>query len=201
MNPPLLGSPQKRKVLVFRLSSLGDVILASTVLSALADPTLDWVVAREFAPLLRGHPRIGRLWEFDRASGLAGWLELLRQLRKEGYDEVLDLHGSLRTRVARVFLGNSPRWRRLSKERWRLYGLYVFKRYWPQSLRPRPFVARFARFAGGAGGERPDLTHLLGGVGGVDCQSAARGWRFQSFARRLFLCDARFEVAGQVLAG
>jgi ADP-heptose:LPS heptosyltransferase len=133
---------------------------------------VDWVVAREFAPVLRGHPRIGRLWEFDRSLGLGGWLGLLGELRKQGYGEVLDLHSSLRTRIARVyflFSGGSPRWRRFSKSRWRFYGLMLFKRLWPRRLQPGRFVERFARFAGesrsgsrsGNGSERPDLRHLL----------------------------------------
>jgi ADP-heptose:LPS heptosyltransferase len=155
------------RTLVFRLSSLGDVILASSVLHPriFAGP-VDWVVAREFASLLRGHPMVGRVWEFDRKAGLAGWIELCRTLRAEGYTQVLDLHGSLRTRVAQAWFkttgpGRAPRWRRFSKERWRLYGIYLFKKVWPKAWRPRLFVERFSRFAGGAGTERPDLTHLL----------------------------------------
>lgn len=159
---------QQRKVLVFRLSSLGDVILASSVLSpgVFAAP-VDWVVAAEFAPLLKGHPGIGRLWEFRRADGLAGWIKLCRELKAQNYDEVLDLHGSLRTRVARLafLLGGSlvavTRWQTFSKERWRLYGLYLLKRYWPSAMQPKLFVERFTRFAGGKGSERPDLSHLV----------------------------------------
>jgi heptosyltransferase-2 len=164
------------KTLVFRLSSLGDVILASSVLGSGAVASgsfggpVDWVVASEFAPLLRGHPGIRKLWEFDRSSGFEGWKALCRELAAEGYDEVVDLHGSLRTRVARVFFcvfGRPSlavmRWRTFSKQRWRLYGLYLFKRLWPEAFRPRLFVERFARFAGGTGGERPDLTHLVSG--------------------------------------
>jgi heptosyltransferase-2 len=167
----LSPTSQQRKVLVLRLSSLGDIILASSVLSegVFAGP-VDWVVAKEFAPLLRGHPRIGRLWEFDRADGIAGWLKLCQELRTQGYDSVIDLHGSLRTRLARLlFIASGSlvaikSWRTFSKERWRLYGLYIFKRYWPDALRPGLFVARFTRFAGGSGTERPDLTHLTSGA-------------------------------------
>src|SRR4051794_27013241 len=84
--------------LVFRLSSLGDVILATSFLSALdsSDPSakVDWVVAREFAEVLKGHPRIRKLWEFDRSQGLKGWLSLCDQLVAENYDQVFDLHAT-----------------------------------------------------------------------------------------------------------
>jgi ADP-heptose:LPS heptosyltransferase len=156
----------QRNILVFRLSSLGDVILSSAVLSpdGFAGP-VDWVIASEFAPVLRGHPGIRKLWEFDRASGLSGWLKLCDELGSQGYDEVLDLHGSLRTRVARVYFWLQSRcgaaWRKLPKARWRLYGLYLFRKKWPAAWRPEPLVVRFARFAGKSGA-RPRLTHLAG---------------------------------------
>ncbi|MBC7690127.1 MAG: glycosyltransferase family 9 protein [Methylotenera sp.] len=163
------GKYQSTKTLIFRLSSLGDVVLATSVLSAHKGQA-DWVVAREFSSLLEGHPRINRVWTFDRQSGLLGWLELCEQLWKEGYSEVLDLHSSLRTRLAKVYFrwlalrdGRSlPRWRRLAKSRWKSVGLFLFKTFWPSILRPVPYRRRFALLGGGLGNETPDFKWLLG---------------------------------------
>lgn len=173
------GVPRR---LVVRLSSLGDVILASAALEAIRrrDPQsgVDWVVCREYAELLKGHPGIRRVWEYDRRTGLRGWLRLGRELKREGYFEVFDLHGSLRSRLLRVLflmplrraaadsnrivLGwPGCRWRRVSKQRLRLWGYFALKQRWPRRWRPKPFVERFARAAGGGGGERPDLRHLI----------------------------------------
>jgi ADP-heptose:LPS heptosyltransferase len=145
---------------------LGDLVLASTVLAPGIFPEpVDWVVSKEFAPLLRGHPRVRKLWEFDRSSGTWAWLQLCGELASQEYDEVYDLHGSLRTFFARIrFLLNvsaGSRWKKVSKMRWRLYGLYLFKNSWPKKWRPRPFVRRFAELAGGSGEEKPDLSFLL----------------------------------------
>jgi ADP-heptose:LPS heptosyltransferase len=151
------------KVLVVRLSSLGDVILATAALAVprLRDVEVHWLVSQELAPLLKQDARIHRVWEFDRGSGLGGWLRIGAKLSAESFDEVLDLHRSLRSRVLRLCMRGS--WRTLKKHRMRLFGTYVFKAAWPKSWGVRPFVERYARTAGGTGTERPDLAHLLHG--------------------------------------
>ncbi|MCM2278371.1 MAG: hypothetical protein NDJ89_09875 [Oligoflexia bacterium] len=142
--------------------------MASAALNApLSRDGVDWVVAREFAPVLRGHPAIRKLWEFDRREGLRGWLRLCRELRNQNYDEIHDLHRTLRTRLAWIFLSlasifsERPRWKTFPKDRWKMQGYFIFKRFWPKALRPVLFVERFARELGGSGHERPDLKHLL----------------------------------------
>ncbi|MGK5083744.1 glycosyltransferase family 9 protein [Bdellovibrionota bacterium FG-1] len=164
-----------RRKLVFRLSSLGDVVLASTVLEvARGSSSFDWVVSKEFVPLLEGHPAIGRVWAFDRSEGFWGWWRLCRRLALLEYEEVWDLHVTIRTRIARLcFIGylnfarskismaQSPRWKKFNKERWKMWGVCLFRRSWPRVWAPRAFVERFAIFAGGTGCERPNLTHLV----------------------------------------
>jgi 3-deoxy-D-manno-octulosonic-acid transferase len=164
-----------KKVLIFRLSSLGDVVLSTAALSVprLAPGAdgkfVDWVVSAEFAPLLEGHPGIRRVIPFDRKGGLGAWLELCRALFKEGYGEVIDLHSSLRTRLARLLFfvwtrsrsAEKVEWRALPKQHWRLYGMYCLKVLWPKAFRPTPLVERLARTAGGTGKERPELSHLV----------------------------------------
>ena len=155
--------------MIFRLSSLGDVILATAALSvANYEPaSTDWVVSKEYAGLLCGHPAIRKVWTFDRREGLGAWVKLCRELAASAeYDEVLDLHASLRTRLARaLFLlfgkGTSPRWQTISKSRWRRWGYCAFKSLWPRAARPVGTVIKSAKLAGGSGTERPDLRHLF----------------------------------------
>jgi ADP-heptose:LPS heptosyltransferase len=157
------------KRLVFRLSSLGDVILSTSALAVEnLSSSVDWVVSAEYASLLEGHPNINRVWVFDRKSGLKAWIELCRQLYAEGYDEMLDLHLSLRTRITRCLFafwsikcGRRYAWRSYSKQRCRLYVFYWLKGCLPRRLRPEPIVRRFALAAGGSGSERPSLRYLL----------------------------------------
>jgi ADP-heptose:LPS heptosyltransferase len=128
-------------------------------------------VATEFAPLLEGNPKLRRVWTFDRRRnpGLKDWLRLLDDLFLEEFTEILDLHSTLRTRLARLYFVYKsvttgrmpPRWRTLSKERVRRLGYIVFKKIWPTLLRPRHLSEKAAKLAGGSGRERPDLRWLV----------------------------------------
>ncbi|MEK7399464.1 MAG: glycosyltransferase family 9 protein [Candidatus Poribacteria bacterium] len=160
---------QKPKILVIRLSSLGDVILASSVLACDSlSHGVDWVVASDYTDVLRGHPKIKKLWVFDRSLGLIGFIKFTYQLWKEDYDEIIDLHGTVRAWVLRLFFlsflllnfKKSPKWRRSSKQRFRSIGYVLLKRLWPRSLYCERQTKIFSKAAGGTGLEKPDLSFL-----------------------------------------
>lgn len=159
------------KRLIYRLSSLGDVILSQSALEVPYAGSTDWVTSKEFESLFAGNPKIARLWTFDRKrEGFSGWWRLNLELARQGYDEVIDLHSSYRTRLARWAFRwarlrsgmKMPAWSRLKKDRWRRWGYLVFKRLWPSDWRPRALARCCALLAGGAGGERANLRHLVG---------------------------------------
>ncbi len=180
------------KRLFIRLSSLGDVILCASALEVVpesrttrnvtSNPTASlsspfenhWVVADEFGDLLEGHPRISRLWRFKRRSGFGAWIALARQLHSEKFDEVIDLHRSLRSTILISLLRSwsllqmkmPPRVGRLSKPRVSLWGYFWLKKYWPKALRPRALSSRAALLVGGRGDEHANFTHLV--VRGAD---------------------------------
>ena len=144
--------------LVFRMSSLGDLILSTAYLENVAPGTeVDWVVSSDFEFVLRGHPGIRKLHVFEKKTGLSGWFRLLRQLSRESYSVRVDLHCTMRTRLARGYFfcsdllhGRRVLWRAISKQRLRMWGYMSFKRFFPKALRPTPLWMRFARIAGGA---------------------------------------------------
>ncbi len=94
------------KVLIVKVSALGDVVHALPALAYLksADPSLeiDWLVEEGFAPLLEGHPLVRRVhrlatkaWRRSGAgAALSGGLATARALRSERYDVALDLQGN-----------------------------------------------------------------------------------------------------------
>ena len=137
-------------ILVFRLSSLGDVILATAFLENLPEEVrVDWVIAREFEFVLKGHPRIRRLISFDKKSGISGWIRLVLELAQERYDYRVDLHRTLRTHLAFFifFLRASGKRVSISKERLKNLLLLSFKRGAPRRFLPTPYWRRFARVA------------------------------------------------------
>lgn len=105
------------KVLVVKISALGDVVHALPVLAYLksADSAveIDWLVEKAFAPLLEGHPLIRRVHALEmkawRRQGwkqaVAGTLGMIRALRRERYDLVLDLQGNSKSGLFTLLSG------------------------------------------------------------------------------------------------
>lgn len=89
--------PQKvRHVLILHATGLGDLLLSTPALRALRETyphwTLDLLVSPPFADLVRHHPGIRRLWLYPgRGPGL---FRLGRDLRRQGYDLAIILHGN-----------------------------------------------------------------------------------------------------------
>ncbi|MFN0150765.1 MAG: glycosyltransferase family 9 protein [bacterium] len=86
------------RFLAIRFGALGDLVLATCVIDALAKAhpgcAIDFVTKQEFAPILEHDPRIARVIAFD-----GSLFHLLREVRRERYEVVLDLHDTPRSRV------------------------------------------------------------------------------------------------------
>ena len=97
------------KVLIIRLSSLGDVVLSTPVLAALkaAWPTahLTFLTKGAFAPVLKRHPLIDEIIVFEER----GWWGWVGEIRRQKFDVVIDLHGTVRSRAWSLLSGASCR--------------------------------------------------------------------------------------------
>lgn len=107
MNPP--------RILISRLSAIGDVIHGLPVLNALRrrfpEAMLAWVVESRAATLLRGHPALNELIELPR-----GWLksprevwQLRRRLRACGFTTSIDMQGLTKSGIAARLAGAPQR--------------------------------------------------------------------------------------------
>ncbi len=81
------------KILIVKTSSLGDIIQAFSVLDALKDHTVDWVVEEKFLALVQNHPQIRKAIPITRKNLLSS----LRSVRQERYDVVFDLQGNCKS--------------------------------------------------------------------------------------------------------
>ncbi|HEY6194219.1 MAG TPA: hypothetical protein VI504_04185, partial [Candidatus Eisenbacteria bacterium] len=113
-----------RNIAVLRLSSLGDVVLTLPVVHALArawpEAALHCWVKEEYADVLRFDPAVRHVRALERdARRIEDLVSMSAEL--EDCDLIVDLHGSLRTRVL-TFRQTAPvlrvRGRRLARERW-----------------------------------------------------------------------------------
>jgi lipopolysaccharide heptosyltransferase I len=101
------------KVLIVRLSAIGDVIQGIPCLVALKesfpDWEISWLVEETSAPLLEGHPYLKKLFVLKRkwrkqersltqtASGCSNFFQTWKQIRQEKFDISIDLQGLLKS--------------------------------------------------------------------------------------------------------
>jgi heptosyltransferase I len=98
------------KILIIKPSSMGDIVQALPVLTALREKHpeshIAWLVARPFAGLLEGHPRLSETILFDRgrfgrmttsAGASVAFLAFLEDLRRRRFTLALDLQGLFRS--------------------------------------------------------------------------------------------------------
>ena len=101
------------RILMVRLSSIGDLVHTLPALSALRrrfpDATIDWLVETRHRDVLLSNPDVNELVEVDtfrwrkRLFSPATWREIaasVREIRKRDYDVVLDLQGTIKSSVA-----------------------------------------------------------------------------------------------------
>ena len=93
------------KILVFRLSSIGDIILTTALLRCLRNEfphaQIDFVVKKQFAPILRCVPFVSNVIELDPKQKFVGIESLKNQLLATHYDVVLDIHKNWRSMYIR----------------------------------------------------------------------------------------------------
>ncbi len=106
------------KVLVIRFSSIGDIVLTTPVVRALKtqakEAEIHYATKPKFKVLLESNPYVDKLILLE--NGL--W-SLIRQLRRERYDCIIDLHNNLRTGIIKLALGvQSYSFNKLNIEKW-----------------------------------------------------------------------------------
>ena len=92
-------------VLLVRFSSIGDILLTTPLVRALArrhpDAKLVYVTKRAMAPLVADHPKVAEVVALEPDEPLR---HLARRLRALGPTHGLDLHGSLRSATLRLLV-------------------------------------------------------------------------------------------------
>jgi len=90
------------KTLIIRLSSVGDVVLSSPLVRALhgryPDCQIDFLVKEEYADLVRFNPHVAHVIQFPGGGTLGDLIRLRRTVTASGYDLIIDIHDSIRSR-------------------------------------------------------------------------------------------------------
>jgi heptosyltransferase-2 len=89
------------RILIIRFSSLGDILLVSPLIRLLHQKypaaKIDFVVFREYSDLIRHHPALNKIFEFDKSEGFRGLNRIAGILRDQKYDVILDVHHNFRS--------------------------------------------------------------------------------------------------------
>jgi len=123
------------RVLIIRLSSVGDIVLSSLLVRVLRQhfpqSEIDYLVKAEFSELMQHNPYLTRVIQFPTNGTFHDLRSLRRDIRQRNYGVIIDIHDSLRSRylcfgahravridkrrIARFFL---------VKFKWNLYGWF-----------------------------------------------------------------------------
>lgn len=103
MSKPDLQTLSAQRICIIKPSALGDVVQSLPLLPVLRErfpgSRVSWVINRELAELLEGHPDLDEIISFDRRGSWQEWGQFLRGLRRAKFDLVFDLQGLLRTGI------------------------------------------------------------------------------------------------------
>ena len=116
------------KFLVIRFSSIGDIVLTTSLLKSIKttykNVEIHYLTLDKFSPMLEMQPNIDRIIVLNSDSGATEMMQLNRYIKSSEYDKVFDLHGSIRSRI--VTLGLSEITTRVKKPRIPRFFLYQF---------------------------------------------------------------------------
>ena len=131
-NAKVVGRVSPQRILIVRLSAIGDVVMASGLIPALKatwpDARIAWLTEPATVPLLRHHPDLDEVIAWPRAEWQQLWRERrlatlwsrVRQFRAElrgrGFDLVVDAQGLLKSGLMAWMTGAPRRVGLLSRE-------------------------------------------------------------------------------------
>lgn len=99
------------RILILRLSSIGDILLASPLVRVLRQrfpqAQIDFVIKAQFIDLVRSNPHLDTVLTLDTKEGRRGLTELKNTLRSRSYDLIVDIHNNFRTAYLRRISGTS----------------------------------------------------------------------------------------------
>ncbi len=101
----LLSDRSKYKILIIRLSSLGDILLTTPVIRAInkkyPNSQIDYVVKKQYSSALQYNPLISSLYLYEKEKAKS----IKDQVRKVKYDLIIDLQNNLRSCALTFRLG------------------------------------------------------------------------------------------------
>lgn len=124
------------KILVIRLSSIGDIILTTGIIAYIYDKfpnsEIFYLTDKNFSELLEFNPKIKKVIKYDKSLNQSDQhnfkIEIMNELGFEKFDMIIDLHNNLRTKQFRK--GLSDKIYKINKNRLKKLSLVHFKPFY-----------------------------------------------------------------------
>ena len=115
---------KRQKILILRFSSIGDIVLTTPVprtLKTQLEAEVHYCTKSKYAAILENNPYVDKVVVLNESLS-----ELVRCLKAEQYDYVVDLHHNLRTALIKRRLGvKSYSFNKLNVEKWLMVNLKI----------------------------------------------------------------------------
>ena len=125
------------KILILRFSSIGDIVLTTPVIRTLKtqldNAEIHFATKKSYFSILEANPYLSKIHLLESSTS-----DLIKELKKEKFDFIIDLHNNLRTRQVKLALGvKSKSFKKLNVEKWlkvqlkvdRLPNVHIVDRY------------------------------------------------------------------------
>lgn len=132
-----------KKILIIRFSSIGDIVLTTPLIRCLKEQLpeceIHYLTKKQFSPLLKENPSIDKIYHIGK-----GLSEVIKELKLENYDFVIDLHKNLRSFLVIFRLGKPfASFPKLNIRKWMLVNfkinlmpdLHIVDRYFKATLK------------------------------------------------------------------
>lgn len=100
-----------KKILIFRLSSIGDIILTTALVRCVKikfpEAEISFVIKKEFSDLIKHNPNITNVITFDKSKGFKGLFKLRKEIKSSGFDVFIDIHNNIRSNIIKFRSGIS----------------------------------------------------------------------------------------------
>jgi len=119
--------PDNMKILIIRFSSIGDIVLTTPVIRALKqqlpDAQVHFLTKESHAGIVSSNPHLDQVHILS--SSLS---ETWKEMRKERFDVIVDLHSNLRTRLLKTLLtGKKYTFDKVNWQKWLMVNLKINK--------------------------------------------------------------------------
>jgi len=115
------------KILIIRFSSIGDIVLTSAITRCVKqqvkDAEVHYITKKQFSSIVQCNPYVDKIYSIDATVS-----EVSKELKKENYDFVVDLHHNLRSaQVKSLLRKKSKSFHKLNIEKWLMVNLRINK--------------------------------------------------------------------------